>query len=68
MLALLAHKQTQFDHYARESDLADGLSDNKDISEETMAKTIVTEERKRLGINESDLPIQVKDPAISDGV
>jgi SNF2 family DNA or RNA helicase len=59
MLDLLAHKQLQFDQYARDSDLADGLADKIEISEESIAKTIVTEERKRLGINESDLNIQI---------
>jgi SNF2 family DNA or RNA helicase len=50
MLLMLAHKQQAFENYARESALADSASGAKDISEETMAKVILLEERKRLGI------------------
>ena len=55
MLAMLARKQSEFDQYARESELAKGIIDVEVVSEETIAKTIVAEERKRLGINESDV-------------
>ena len=55
MLAMLARKQSEFDQYARESELAKGIIDVEVVSEETIAKTIVLEERKRLGINESDV-------------
>jgi SNF2 family DNA or RNA helicase len=61
MLAMLARKQSEFDDYARDSDLANSVSDAKGISEESMAKVIVMEERKRLGINESDLDIQISE-------
>ena len=50
MLAILAHKQTQFDSYARDSDLANSASGAKDASEESIARVIVMDERKRLGI------------------
>ena len=50
MLLMLAHKQQAFENYARESALADSASGAKDVSEETMAKVILLEERKRLGI------------------
>jgi hypothetical protein len=50
MLAILAHKQTQFDSYARDSDLANSASSAKDASEESIAQVIVMDERKRLGI------------------
>ena len=53
MLAMLARKQSEFDQYARESELAKGISDIEVVSEESIAKAIVLEERKRLGINES---------------
>ena len=61
MLAMLARKQSEFDDYARDSDLANQASGAKDPSEESMAKVIVMEERKRLGINESDLNIHLSD-------
>jgi SNF2 family DNA or RNA helicase len=61
MLAMLARKQSEFDDYARDSDLANSVSDAKGISEESMAKVIVMEERKRLGINASDLEIQISE-------
>jgi SNF2 family DNA or RNA helicase len=50
MLAILARKQSEFDSYARDSDLADGASGAKDASEESLARVIVMDERKRLGI------------------
>ena len=59
MLAMLARKQVEFDQYARDSDLANSVSEAKSSSEESMAKVIVMEERKRLGIQESDLEIVV---------
>jgi hypothetical protein len=61
MLAMLARKQSEFDDYARDSDLANQASGAKDASEESMAKVIVLEERKRLGINESDLNIRISE-------
>lgn len=59
MLAMLARKQVEFDQYARDSDLANSLSEAKSSSDESMAKVIVMEERRRLGIQESDLEIVV---------
>ena len=66
MLAMLARKQSEFDDYARDSDLANQASGAKDSSEESMAKVIVLEERKRLGINESDLNIQISEDEEQD--
>lgn len=59
MLAMLARKQVEFDQYARDSDLANSLSEAKSSSDESMAKVIVMEERRRLGIQESDLGIVI---------
>jgi SNF2 family DNA or RNA helicase len=64
MLAMLARKQTEFDSYARDSDLADSASGAKEASEESIAKVIVMEERRRLGINSSDNEIKLVDPSI----
>lgn len=50
MLAMLARKQSEFDQYARDSELANNATDAKGTSEESMAKVIVMDERKRLGI------------------
>jgi len=61
MLAMLAHKQKEFDAYARDSDLANSASGAKDITEESMAKVIVMEERKRLGIQDYDLENLITD-------
>jgi SNF2 family DNA or RNA helicase len=61
MLAMLAYKQSEFDDYARDSDLANQADGAKDASEESMAKVIVMEERKRLGINENDIEVQITD-------
>ena len=61
MLAMLARKQSEFDDYARDSDLANQASRAKDPTEDSLAKVIVMEERKRLGINESDLNIQISE-------
>ena len=49
-LAMLARKQREFDQYARESELAKGIIDAEVVSDESIAKTIVVEERKRLRI------------------
>jgi SNF2 family DNA or RNA helicase len=54
MLAMLARKQSEFDQYARDSDLANEATGAKDSSDESMAKVIVMDERKRLGINAPD--------------
>jgi SNF2 family DNA or RNA helicase len=50
MLAMLARKQSEFDDYARDSELANNAMNAKGTSEESMAKVIVMDERKRLGI------------------
>lgn len=59
MLAMLARKQSEFDDYARDSELANNAMDAKGTSEESMAKVIVMDERKRLGIvaNSDDVSI-----------
>jgi SNF2 family DNA or RNA helicase len=54
MLAMLARKQSEFDDYARDSDLANEATGAKDSSEESIAKVIVMDERKRLGISAPD--------------
>jgi SNF2 family DNA or RNA helicase len=59
MLAFLAGKQQAFDAYARDSDLADQASGAKDATEESIAKVIVLEERKRLGIQASESEVLV---------
>jgi SNF2 family DNA or RNA helicase len=61
MLAMLARKQSEFDSYARDSDLADSVSDAKNSSEESIAKVILLEERRRLGIKTSDNQIKIID-------
>ena len=61
MLAMLARKQSEFDSYARDSDLADSASDAKDSSEESIAKLIVFEERKRLRIKASEHQVEITD-------
>ena len=61
MIALLAYKQNQFDAYAKESDLADQASGAKDATEESIAKVIVMEERRRLGIEGASQEITIKD-------
>jgi len=61
MLAMLARKQTEFDDYARDSDLANGAIGAKEVSEESIAKVIVMDERKRLGIASANQEVIVKD-------
>jgi SNF2 family DNA or RNA helicase len=61
MLQMLATKQAEFDDYARESVLADGATTAKDKNEESMAKVIVLEERRRLGINNQE-EVKLEDP------
>jgi SNF2 family DNA or RNA helicase len=61
MLAMLARKQSEFDSYARDSDLANSSSDAKGTSEESIAKVIVMDERKRLGIVASKDEISLVD-------
>jgi SNF2 family DNA or RNA helicase len=61
MIEMLAHKQQQFDAYAKESDLADQASGAKDGTDESMAKVIVMEERKRLGIEAASEEITMKE-------
>lgn len=50
MLLMLARKQEAFENYARESALANSASGAKDATEESIAKVILLDERKRLGI------------------
>jgi SNF2 family DNA or RNA helicase len=61
MLLMLERKQAQFDSYARDSDLANSASGAKDASEESMAKVIVMEERRRLGIQASSDEVSITD-------
>jgi hypothetical protein len=64
LLAMLARTQSEFDEYARDSDLANQASGAKDPSEESMAKVIVIEERRRLGINDNDSEVQITDDEV----
>lgn len=61
MLVMLAHKQTQFDNYARDSVLANTATDAKGTSEESMAKVIVMDERRRLGLDATNDPVKITD-------
>jgi SNF2 family DNA or RNA helicase len=61
MLAMLARKQTEFDDYARDSDLANSAIGAKEVSEESIAKVIVMDERRRLGIASANQEVIVKD-------
>lgn len=61
MLAMLARKQTEFDQYARDSELANSATDAKGTTEESMAKVIVMDERKRLGIVAKNDEVSVVD-------
>ena len=61
MLEILARKQKEFDQYARPSDLADSVSDAKGVTEESIAKTIVKEERERLGLSANSGDVFVED-------
>lgn len=65
MLKMLATKQNEFDDYARESLLANGSKLAKDKhAEESIAKGIIVEERKRLGI-EGNPQIELEDDEFS---
>ena len=61
MLAMLARKQTEFDDYARDSDLANSAIGAKEVSEESIAKVIVMDERRRLGIASTNQDVLLKD-------
>jgi SNF2 family DNA or RNA helicase len=61
MLAMLARKQTEFDDYARDSDLANSAIGAKEVSEESIAKVIVMDERRRLGIASTNQEVLLKD-------
>ena len=60
MMAMLERKQKEFDDYAKESDLANSANTAKDVSEESLAKVFVLEERKRLNLKNEN-PIILKD-------
>ena len=61
MLAMLGRKQQEFDEYARDSELANTATDAKGISEESIAKVIVMDERKRLGIETENNAVVLTD-------
>ena len=61
MLAMLGRKQKEFDQYARDSELANTATDAKGTSEESIAKVIVTDERKRLGIQATSDQVLITD-------
>ncbi|WP_433422892.1 DEAD/DEAH box helicase [Microtetraspora malaysiensis] len=50
MLEILRGKARLFDAYARRSDLAESTPDAVDISDQTIARQIVEEEQRRLGV------------------
>jgi hypothetical protein len=64
MPAMLARKQSEFDDYARDSDLANQAAGAKDSSEESIARVIVIEERKRLGVESPDVDVQITDEGV----
>jgi hypothetical protein len=53
MLSMLAIKQSEFDDYARDSELANSVKVAKDSGDESIAKVIIMQERDRLGIKAS---------------
>jgi SNF2 family DNA or RNA helicase len=61
MLAMLGRKQKEFDQYARDSELANTATDAKGTSEESIAKVIVMDERKRLGIQATSDQVLITD-------
>ena len=61
MMKMLARKQHEFDMYARESELANYVSSAKDLSEESIAKVFVMEERKRLNLVATNEEISIED-------
>jgi SNF2 family DNA or RNA helicase len=61
MLAMLGRKQKEFDEYARDSELANTATDAKGTSEESIAKVIVMDERKRLGIQAASDEVLISD-------
>ena len=61
MLIMLARKQSHFDDYARDSVLANTATDAKGASEESMAKVIVMDERRRLGLDATNDSVKITD-------
>ena len=59
MTNMLLRKQEEFNLYARESALANSTEYAKDVSEESVAKVFVMEERKRLNIK-SDEEVKIE--------
>jgi hypothetical protein len=51
MLVMLNRKQKEFDQFARESELANSSVTGKDISDESLAREVITKERERLGLS-----------------
>ena len=58
MLTMLGRKQSEIDAYAKESDLANSAIGAQEISEESIVKVIVMDERRRL-------PLRLCEPFIS---
>jgi hypothetical protein len=52
---MLKRKQAEFDDYVKESELANSSSQAKDRGEEVITKLLISEERKRLGVEETEL-------------
>ena len=57
MLSMLAIKQSEFDDYARDSELANSVKVAKDSGDESIAKVIIMQERDRLGIKASTVSV-----------
>jgi SNF2 family DNA or RNA helicase len=55
MVNMLKRKQAEFDDYVKESELANSSSQAKDRGEEAITKLLISEERKRLGVEETEL-------------
>jgi SNF2 family DNA or RNA helicase len=60
MLVMLHRKQQEFDQFARESELANSSVTGKDISDESIARVIISKERERLGLS-SQGPIELNE-------
>jgi hypothetical protein len=52
---MLKRKQAEFDDYVKESELANSSSQAKDRGEEAITRLLISEERKRLGVEETEL-------------
>lgn len=58
MVNMLKRKQAEFDDYVKESELANSSFQAKDRGEEVLSGLLIKEERKRLGIAETEIEKQ----------